>query len=243
MPKITWEVLELDVDSATLTAVRPSPPKCWPKEDENGGEGLWWCAGTPIAIPPRGGGAALGAEDGGEGEEKCGNWGCDGGGKARLKGWGGRGWGGVGVGVGGLGLGAWIGPGPGPGPGLGLGLGLGIGGGCGGVDDVEGGGRGRGGDGFGGWGWDGSAALRTVVPVAGAWGSIGNAVGKLWNGGMSLTERGCNLGLCLCYEIRLEIFTGNSVIRWLGKRLIYGTRQYRYFNQPNRRKWSWRGKK
>jgi len=164
----TWEVLELEADSATLTPVRPSPPKCWPKEDENGGEGLWWCAGTPIAIPPLGAAAAPGAEAGGGAEEKCWNWGCDGG-KVRLKDWGGRGWGGVGVG--GLGFGAWIGLGLG----LWLGPGLGFGEECveaeiGGVDDVEDGGKG--GDDFGCWGCEGSAALRAVVPVAGAWESI-----------------------------------------------------------------------
>jgi len=176
MKNITWEVLELGVDSATLTPVRPSPPKCWPKDDENGGEGLWWCAGTPIAIPPLGAAAPPGAEGGEGAEEKCGYWGCDVG-KVRLKDCVGRGW--AGVGMGGLGFGAWIGFGFGFGFrfGLGLGLGLGFGEECvgaetGGVDDVEDGSRG--GDGFGGWDCEGSTVLRAVVPVAGAWESIEN---------------------------------------------------------------------
>lgn len=49
MQNYTWEVLEFVVESE-----RPIPPKCWLKEEENGGEGLWWWAGTPIAIPPLG---------------------------------------------------------------------------------------------------------------------------------------------------------------------------------------------
>lgn len=36
------------------SGIRARPPKCWPKEEGKGGEGLWWWAGTPMATPPLG---------------------------------------------------------------------------------------------------------------------------------------------------------------------------------------------
>lgn len=84
-------MLELGPESGTLTELRANALNCCPK----GGGGTWFgeekvgggVAGTPIAIPPLGGGGR-GEIDGGAGEEKGGTgkgeeenwvkweWGC-----------------------------------------------------------------------------------------------------------------------------------------------------------------------
>jgi hypothetical protein len=67
-------VLELEVESD-----RPNPPKCWPKEEENGGEGFWWWAGTPIAIPPLGAEAEEIEDEGVDGKDDAGDGVAEGG--------------------------------------------------------------------------------------------------------------------------------------------------------------------